>query len=101
MDEPVSTTEHYIYLLNYENTLTQSRMVKYNVRAALTPNSANGATGAYSLRTSPVTLVGTPSQTNNGRLFTVQHGWHGTDLGSQYGLIAEIMRVRNEQKVAA
>ena len=74
MDEPVSTTEHYIYLLNYENTLTQSRMVKYNVRAALTPNSANGATGAYSLRTSPVTLVGTPSQTNNGRLFTVQHG---------------------------
>lgn len=74
MDEPVNATEHNIYFLNVENSVSQVRFEKYNVRAALTPNSANGATGAYVLRTTPLTTVGAPSQTNNGRLFTVQHG---------------------------
>jgi len=74
IDEPVSATEHYIYLLNSEVTNTNARLVKYNVRAALTPNSANGATGALSLRTTPLTVTGTISVINNGRLFTVQHG---------------------------
>lgn len=74
MDEPISSTEHYIYFLNAENSATNARLVKYNVRAALTPNSANGATGALSLRTTPLSVTGTIGQQNNGRLFTVQHG---------------------------
>ena len=73
-DDPVSATEHNVYLLNTENSLAAIRLVKYNLRAALTPNSANGATGAYVLRTALSNLTGTPSQINNGRLFTVQHG---------------------------
>ena len=74
MDEPISPTEHNIYFLNAEVTATNARLIKYNVRAALTPNSANGATGALSLRTQPVLITGSIGQLNNGRLFTVQHG---------------------------
>jgi len=40
MDEPVSATEHNVYLLNSEVTNTTARLVKYNVKASLTPASA-------------------------------------------------------------
>jgi hypothetical protein len=74
IDEPISATEQYIYLLNSEVTNTNIRLVKYNIRASLTPNSANGATGALSLRTTPLAVTGTISLLNNGRMITVQHG---------------------------
>jgi hypothetical protein len=74
MDEPVSATEHNVYLLNSEVTNTTARLVKYNVKASLTPASANGATGALSLRTTPLLVTGTISLLNNGRIVAVQHG---------------------------
>ena len=70
----VSATEHNVYVLNAENATTAIRFVEMNLRAALTPNSASGATGSYVLRTALSNLTGTPTQINNGRLFSVQHG---------------------------
>ena len=83
MDEPTSATEHNIYLLNAEVSSTSVRFMKYNVKASLTPNSAAGATGALSARTSFNTLTGTITQFNNGRIFTVQHGT-GSGIKSLY-----------------
>jgi hypothetical protein len=81
LDEPISFTEHYAYLLNAENATTAVKHTKYNIRASLsgvtapTPVSfSGGSIGSYVLRTQPLTVVGTPALTNSGRLFTVNHG---------------------------
>lgn len=74
IDDQVSPTEHNVYIINGENALTATRLVKHNVRGSLVPNSASGATGSYVLRTALSNVTGTLSQTNNGRMFTVQHG---------------------------
>lgn len=84
-DEPVSNTEHNVFILNLENTATAVRMVKLNVRAPLTgityptPVSfSGGSIGSYVLRTAPLTITGSLALTtngfNNGRMFTVNHG---------------------------
>lgn len=80
-DEPISNTEHYVYLLNSENTATAVRMVKLNVRAPLTgitqpiPVSfSGGSMGAYVSRTAALTTTGTLQTQNNGRMFAVNHG---------------------------
>lgn len=72
-DEPVNSTNHSVFVLNLEAT-SNIRFVEFNVRAPLTLSSASGATGSLVLRTSLSSVVGTPSQVNNGRLFTVNHG---------------------------
>lgn len=74
VDELISPTEHYLYFLNSEVTNAQARILKYNVRGTLIPNSSSGSTGALSVRTAPLATTGSISTINNGRLFTVQHG---------------------------
>lgn len=80
-DEPISYTEHNVYVLNSENTATAVRMVKFNIRAPLTgitpfnPISfSGGSIGSYLSRTAPLTITGTLQTQNNGRMFTVNHG---------------------------
>lgn len=72
-DEIVNFSNHSVFVINYEAT-TNIRIVEFNIRAPLTPNGAAGATGALVLRTALSTIVGTPSQVNNGRMITLNHG---------------------------
>jgi hypothetical protein len=75
-ENPVSNTEHYLYLVGGIGTNTS--VVKYNIRAALTVGSyaaitAGVSSSAYVLKTATVATA-TPSNTNSARIFTVNHG---------------------------
>ncbi len=59
---------------------TNSIIVKYNIRAALTVGALTGgpssgtSVSAFSLKTATLSVTGTISQVNSGRIFTVGHG---------------------------
>lgn len=80
VDDPVSSTDHSIYLVS--TYATSCSITEYNLRAALTvgamgslPNIASGtSSSAYVLKTTTQAVAGTPSQLNSGRIFTVNHG---------------------------
>ena len=76
----VSFTDHPVYMVTAATPDTT--IIKYNIRAALTvgaygslPNISNGVTpSAYVLKTKTLAVIGTISQLNCGRIFTVNHG---------------------------
>lgn len=70
-DDQVSATDHTVYFLNLDSATTV-RIHKLNVRAALTV-SGGTSTSAWVFKTNTQTITGTASQTNNGRIFTVNH----------------------------
>lgn len=73
-DDFVSNTEHSIYALNNDNATT-TRIIKFNLRASLSSITGGISADAYILKTLGVTTVGTVQQVNNGRVFTVNHGY--------------------------
>ena len=71
-DDFVDNTQHDLYMVNIDNT-TNVRVLKFNLRAALTVSSGL-STSAFVLKTATNVITGTVSQVNNGRVFTVNHG---------------------------
>lgn len=72
-DDVVTPTSHNVYVLNADTT-TIARLFKHNIRAALTVSSgATTSTFVFKTGQSGV-LTGTIPQSNNGRVFAVQHG---------------------------
>lgn len=69
IEDMSSWTEHNLYVIN-----TGTRIYKYNIRATLTGLSAGKTISAYILQTNNVTVTGTISQVNNGRIASPQHG---------------------------
>ncbi len=81
IDEEISKTEHYIYVINGTTSLTCYKM---NVRAAGTITSGQMLlTGSDLVVTGAQVVTGTNSQTNNGRLETTLHG-PGAGIKSLY-----------------
>lgn len=80
LDDEVSKTDHSIYFISTYGT--PCSITEYNLRAGLTvgamgslPNIASGTSpSAYVLSTTTQNTIGTPSQLNCGRIFTVNHG---------------------------
>jgi hypothetical protein len=80
IDDEISKTDHSIYLVS--TYATSVSVTEYNLRAALTvgamgslPNIASGtSSSAYVLSVTTQPVLGTPSQLNSGRIFTVNHG---------------------------
>jgi hypothetical protein len=71
IDDTWSWTQHDAYVPN--SGTTTFHIFKFNMRAALT-NLVSGASElGWTCRTANTTLVGTISQTNNGRVATIQH----------------------------
>lgn len=70
IQEPVSKTEHYAWALVGTTTAT---MYKYNLRAPLVDLSAGSTGAAFLIQSSTVTLTGTASQVNNGRVARPDH----------------------------
>lgn len=71
LDNEISKTEQYMYVLNAEATTT-ARFYKFNIRAALTV--AGGATtSAYVYRTGQATTTGTITTVANGRICTISN----------------------------
>ncbi len=64
-----SWTQHYAYVLDTATV----KVFKYNIRAALTLASGKDTT-AFQFATGNQAVTGTISQTNNGRLGTLNHG---------------------------
>ena len=73
LSSTVSDTSHMIYVANADSG-TSLRIYKYNARAALSGLSSGKSTSAFVLRTGAQTVVGTISQTNNGRMAAINHG---------------------------
>lgn len=80
-DDFVSNTNHSLYLVNGTSiTGLAATVTRYNMRASLTVGALTGgpASGvspsAFVLKTIPMTHIGTLSQLNCGRIFTVNHG---------------------------
>lgn len=73
--DPASFTSHDLYVINLgtPDAATQVRVYKFNMRAALTV-STGISTSAYLYRTGVVTITGSVTQNNNGKIFTVNHG---------------------------
>lgn len=73
--DPASFTSHDLYVINLgtPDASTQVRVYKFNMRAALTVSSGV-STSAYDFRTGVVTITGSVTQNNNGKIFTVNHG---------------------------
>lgn len=77
-----SWTQQYVYCT--EGSSTTLAIYRYNIRAALTPT-----TGAFTLTGSDIVITGNQvvtgnvSQTNNGRVATMQHG-PGSGVSSLY-----------------
>ena len=71
-DDFVSNTEHDLYVVHLDNT-ANVRIIKYNLRESLTVTSGF-TTSPFVYKTQAQTIVGTVSQVNNGRVFTVHHG---------------------------
>lgn len=71
-DDYVSATDHDLYFLNLDNA-TSVKIHRFNMRAALI-TVAGISTGAWMYKTAVQTTVGTGQQTNNGRIFAVNHG---------------------------
>ena len=70
IQEPVSKTEHYAWALTGTSA---AAMYKYNLRASLINLSAGTTSAAYILQSSTITLTGTASQVNNGRVARPDH----------------------------
>ena len=72
---PASFTSHDLYVINLgtPDAATQVRVYKFNMRAALTVSSGV-STSAFDFRTGVVTITGSVTQNNNGKIFTVNHG---------------------------
>lgn len=79
-DDGKSATNHDLYLLSGPTSNTNSVIVKYNIRAALTVGALTGgpssgtSVSAFSFKTATLPVTGTMSQVNSGRIFTVGHG---------------------------
>jgi hypothetical protein len=71
LDNEISKTEQYMYILNAEAAST-ARFYKFNVRAALTV-SAGATTSAYVYRTGQASATGTITTVANGRICTIAH----------------------------
>jgi len=80
VDDQIDNTDHPVYLVNATSTTLAATISKYNLRAALTVGALTGgpASGvspsAFVLKTNPMSIAGTISQINSGRIFTVAHG---------------------------
>jgi len=74
-DDMAGVTLHDVYAINMgsPDASTAVRVYKFNIRAALTVSSGI-STSAFVHRTNTQTVTGTITQSNNGRIFTVNHG---------------------------
>ena len=70
IQEPVNKVEHYAWALAGTTTAT---MYKYNLRTPLINLSAGTTSAAHTLQTGAITLTGTASQINNGRVAKPDH----------------------------
>lgn len=66
-----SWTQHYAYVMD---TLTPTKIFKYNIRAALAGLAAGKSVSAWVLTTGTVAVTGTNNQINNGRMVACSHG---------------------------
>jgi hypothetical protein len=79
-DDTKTNTNHDLYLVNATTSASNSIIVKYNARASLTVGALTGgpasgtSVSAFVLKTATLATTGTQSQTNSGRIFTVNHG---------------------------
>lgn len=71
LDDYVDATTQYAYV---NDSLSPTKIYKYNIRAALTGLSGGGSTAAFVLVTGSVAVTGTNQQGNNGRVGTLNHG---------------------------
>lgn len=71
MQDEIDVNTHYVWVID---TIANPVLFKYNINAALTLTTGK-ATNAFVLKTgSGGAVTGTPSQLNNGRIATVNHG---------------------------
>jgi hypothetical protein len=79
-DDGKSATNHDLYLVNATAASSNTIIVKYNIRAALTVGALTGgpssgtSVSAFSLKTGSVAISGTASQLSSARIFSVAHG---------------------------
>ena len=79
-DDQIDNTDHPAYLVNATSTTLAATITKYNLRAALTVGALTGgpssgvSPSAFILKTNPMSITGTVSQVNSGRIFSVSHG---------------------------
>ncbi len=71
LDDYVDATTQYAYV---NDTLTPTKIYKYNLRATLAGLSGGGSVSAFVLVTGTVAVTGTNQQGNNGRVGTLNHG---------------------------
>lgn len=82
LDDRNSWTQQYCYIIERQAATTPA-IYKYNFRTALASISSGKTTSAFVLATGVQTVTGNVSQTNNGRLGTLQHG-PGSGVKSLY-----------------
>jgi hypothetical protein len=78
----VTDTSHELYVTNAD-AATSLRIYKYDVRVALAGLAAGKSVSAFVHRTGAQTVTGTISQTNSGRIGTLNHG-PGSGVSSLY-----------------
>jgi|GEM_PF-784088 len=82
LDDRDSWTQQFCYVIERQ-TLTTPAIYRYNFRVALGTITAGRTTAAFSLATGVQTVTGNVSQTNNGRVGTLNHG-PGSGVKSLY-----------------
>jgi len=73
LDDRDSWTQQYCYVIERQAATTPA-VYKYNFRVALASIASGKTTSAFVLATGVQTVTGNVSQTNNGRVGTLQHG---------------------------
>lgn len=82
LDDRDSWTQQYCYIIERQAATTPA-IYKYNFRTTLTSISSGKTTAAFVLATGIQTVTGNVSQTNNGRVGTLNHG-PGSGVKSLY-----------------
>lgn len=82
LDDQDSWTQQYCYVIERQAATTPA-IYKYNFRSALSSISSGKTTSAFVLSTGVQTVTGNVSQTNNGRVGTLNHG-PGSGVKSLY-----------------
>ncbi len=82
LDDFDSWTQQYCYVIERQAATTPA-VYKYNFRTALASITSGKTTSAFVLATGVQTVTGNVSQTNNGRIGTLQHG-PGSGVKSLY-----------------
>ncbi len=73
IDDQDSWTQQYCYVIERQAATTPA-IYKYNFRVALASITSGKTTSAFVLATGTQSVTGNVSQTNNGRIGTLQHG---------------------------